>query len=446
VRRAEAPPLIVVAYAVAPGPGGPEGQVNLELLRALAEDWPADVVVISGGGAPRLRNGALLADLPGWAVHALGEIGHGAAEAPRWSRLAAAGVRQIRRGGPGAIPARAIERYVHRRTGLGLKMLSWQAAASRTLERELARRPGALVWSRALPFASIAAVGAVHRHRRFRWLVNLNDPMPSSVWPGLYAIDPWTDRKTAEAFRALLPGIGGFTFPSERLRDLEVAAFPEMARLPCEVFPHIAVRPDPGAVAHTGGPPRLRLAFAGTLRKDRARGELTRALAMLREREPAVSDDLEVSFHLARPTPFANGFVESLPVRTRISLQDEDGGLRLALSEADVLLDLECEADRPLLLTKVVNYLGMGKPIWAVCEPEGTTWDLVRGGWGYASRLGDPEDLLRTLLAIHRDWSAGRLAERAPSQELLGRFSGERQVKDLLALARILAERPGERS
>jgi len=47
--------LIVVAHALAPGPGEPESQVNLELVRALVTGWLDGVTVISGGEPPALR-------------------------------------------------------------------------------------------------------------------------------------------------------------------------------------------------------------------------------------------------------------------------------------------------------------------------------------------------------------------------------------------------------
>lgn len=396
---------IVVAYAVAPGPGGPESQVNLELLRALADHWPAGVTVISGGGIPALR-------IPSnWRVHALGEHGP--------SALAGAAVRQLRRG---ALPARMAEKVIHLRTGQGIKMLAWQRAAARVLEQELEREPDAVVWSRALPFESIGAVAAVNR--RFRWIVNVNDPMPASVWPGLYAFDPHTDRRVRERFTAAIPRIGALTFPSARLRELELAAFPELARLPSEVLPHIA-RERKGPAPRSR---KLRIAFGGTLRKDRARPELAEALARL----PAIREDLELSFHLARPTPFAESYAAGL--QARVVLEEDEETLARSLAEADVLLDLECEADRPLLLTKVVNYLASGRPIWAICAPEGTTRDLVEEGWGYASPLGDPTAVAETLARIHGDWSRGELAVRAPSPALRERFSPQRQVDLLLGL------------
>jgi hypothetical protein len=121
---------------------------------------------------------------------------------------------------------------------------------------------------------------------------------------------------------------------------------------------------------------------------------------------------------------------------------DED--LDQALLEADVLLDIESEPDKHLLLTKLVNYLGFEKPIWAICEPGGTTWNIIdRNRSGFVTRIGDSGGILETLNRIHADWAEGILFQRKPSEELMARFSAQRQVEDLLKLCEHLkAGRP----
>ncbi|HEX5720448.1 MAG TPA: hypothetical protein VF179_30110, partial [Thermoanaerobaculia bacterium] len=154
-------------------------------------------------------------------------------------------------------------------------------------------------------------------------------------------------------------------------------------------------------------------------------------------RLPAVCEDLEITFHLARPTPFAESYADGLPAQ--IVLEEDEEALARSLAEADVLLDLECEADRPLLLTKVVNYLAAGRPIWSLCAPESTARDLIEEGWGYVSPLGDPAAVADTLACIHRDWSRGELEARAPSAALRERFSPRQQVESLARLVERVA-------
>lgn len=416
------PRLIFLAHAVAPGRAGAEALVNAELLRALAACWPGGVTVISGGGMPVLDDGTPVASLPGWRVHALGECG--ASGGSLLSRAAEAGVRSIRGGGPGSIPARLVERAVFRRTGQGLKAVSWTRAAARVLAREL--EPGAVVYSRALPFSSLAAANAVRA--RFPWIVNVNDPLPPEVWPGQYAVDPWADRKMREGLKSMLPRIGGLTFPSEQLREVEVKAFPEMARKPFEIVRHVAGPAQEPLPPLPGGEGTLHVAFAGTLRQDRCRRELAEALA-------GAGEDVLVSFYVPHPMPAVADYAAGLPVRTRVVVGLADGELRRELARADVLLDLESEVDRPLLMTKMAGYSAYGKPVWAFCAEGGTTWELL-DGWGYRSALGRPAP---ELARIREDWRAGGLGERSPSQSVRDLFSAGTQARALLRLVERVA-------
>jgi hypothetical protein len=338
------------------------------------------------------------------------------------------------------VPARVVERGVFWSTGLGLKAVAWSRAAAAALVGELEQDPGAVVYSRALPFASIRAADAVRRKRRFLWIVNINDPLPLEIWPGQYAMDPWASRKTRLGMAAALPRIDGFTFPSEQLRDIEAGAFPEMARKPSEIVRHVAGRPGPrGAVPAAGEERTLHLAFAGTLRRDRCRGELGEALALLDARLPGAAAEIEVSFYLPHPMPAVDAFAAGLPVRTRVVVGLRDADLDGELARADVLLDLESEVDRPLLMTKLASYSAFGKPLWALCAEGGTTWQILGDTWGYRSVLGKPETVLESLLRIHGDWKAGRLDERAPAPGVAELFSPRRQVDALLRLVERIA-------
>src|ERR1035441_5151358 len=157
-----APHLIIVAYALSPGPGGPEGIVNARLVRALARYWPSGVSVISAGGPPSLEEGECFFSKPEWAFH-MGD-GHVKGLRDRQSFI-----------------YRCINRAVYELTGEGLKGQCWMRFAARALRKELKAHPTAIVYSRALPYTSIETVRRVRRNRSFRWIVNINDPLPPDI-------------------------------------------------------------------------------------------------------------------------------------------------------------------------------------------------------------------------------------------------------------------------
>jgi hypothetical protein len=431
--------LIIVAYAVAPGPGGPEGHVNARFLQALANYWPLGVSVITAGGSPMNDEGVPLADMTGWQYYSIGVTGADGNHNTRLSKFSAWCLTQIRDRKPGILFAKSINRIVYWLTGTGIKMFAWRYTASRILRKELKVHPGAIVYSRALPFESILAAGVVRKAQPFPWLVNINDPLPPDVWSGLYQTDHWTNLRMRTTFKKILPMIDAFTFPCRRLRDLEVAAFPEMNNMPSVILPHLTKIVPSSHKSNDLSQKKgnhLQIAFAGTLRKKRIQQELAVVLKDFIRQAPRIANDLKFVFHLARPNPYAEAFIQSLPVRTQITLRYFDDRLDRELMKADILLDIEAEEDEPLSLTKVVNYLGYQKPIWAICMPNGTTWELMtQHNCGYFSPLGDREAMLSTLHTICKDWREDKIKQSIPGPEVLERFGSPSQVEDLLTLS-----------
>jgi hypothetical protein len=443
---AELPRLIVVAYAVAPGPGGPESHVNARLLQALG-GWPGGVSVITAASGPALADGLGLHDRSDWSLWGLGARGEFGATSGL-VRCAASWYSDNGANRQAAwLAGKVANRLAYWATGSGVRVGAWRQAARAALRRELERYPGAIVYSRALPFASLEVVAAVRRSRPFRWIANLNDPLPPGVWPGLYHSTSWTNRRMHRAFTTMVGQIDAFTFPCEQLRALETRAYPAIQRVPSIILPHVTrVVRDRAPAVDPAGPAagrKLRIAFAGTMRATRVRPELAEALSEFVSGSPDLARHIVLAFHLARPNDRAVKYLENLPVATDVRIGESEEAVEQALQDADVLLDIESEADRPLLLTKLVNSLGFDRPVWAICAPGGTTWNLLqRGDGGYLSRLGDARAIISTLSEIGVDWSRGRLSRRRPPSALVDRFSGARQRVDLMRLCRRIVQLP----
>ncbi|MFP7753820.1 glycosyltransferase [Thermodesulfobacteriota bacterium B35] len=59
---------------------------------------------------------------------------------------------------------------------------------------------------------------------------------------------------------------------------------------------------------------------------------------------------------------------------------------------------------------KLFEYMGIGKPIFGICEPESATLEIMRGlGEGHAWMLNNQGDILHQLEQIYRDWHNGVL-------------------------------------
>ncbi len=428
-----APPLVVVAYAVAPGPGGAEAEVNAHFAEALARWWPSPVTVITAGNAPveTLEGG----ERGQVTTVALGECGELGDPAPAFSRIAARCLMALR---SDRIPvsARVINRLTYWTTGQGVKY-AWRASAAEALRTALDRHPDAVVYSRALPIASIDAVRAVRRRRTFPWIVNINDPLPASLWPGQYPVDMHGNRRADAILRRAIPSVSAFTFSSPGLRRIELDGYPAMGAVPSLILPHVppadgAVTVAPCPARETG---RLDIVFTGTLRGNRVRREffdgLHRFAASCPQDARAIRIRLLVPVLNERLAQERQGLDAMLEIRVAPGAE----AIATACSQADVLLDLESEADAPLLMAKLARYVGCRKPVWAVCEGGGNTSQLVRDhGWGYETPFGDTGAVADTLRRIHGDWRAGLLDARRPAPDFLDLFSAGRMVQDLQTL------------
>lgn len=405
-----------MTYALDPGPGGPEGFVTRQLLEALAsEGWPAGVSVITGGGVPPDRHGRSLAETPGWRFHTIA--------APEWTAAK-------------SLRARAANRVAHIATGESAKIALWARRAARALQEELTLHPGAVVYSRLLPFVSLRAAGLVRRHRVFPWIASFNDPVPSDIWPAVYAPNPWSCRLARRGLRRLLPWIGACTFPSAGMREVQVRAFPEIARRPFRILPHIAFPRDPVPAPRS---PKLEIALAGNIRKECVDAAFLGALRRFEREHPGQA---RFSWHFWKRMGRAEeGFRQSAS-EIRVTYELRGAALDRELWAASVLLDLEEPKYAPLLVTKLANYVSFRKPIWAVCARDGTAWNLARRAGGYVSEAGNEDSILETLLAIHRDWRDGSLGALPARPEIAERFHPATQVRALRELCLAVQGQP----
>jgi hypothetical protein len=430
------PPLILVAYAVDPGPGGAEAEVNARFVRALSEAWAAPVTLITASAAMPTEDGRPLRLPAAWRVHALGECGEIGPAARVFNHVAAWSVARLRTGGAESVPARLINRGTLLATGEGIKR-AWQLTASRVVRQELDAYPDAVVYSRALPFSSIQAVATVRHTRKFPWIVNINDPIPPGLWPGLYTTSARADRRIHIALSRVLPMISAFTFPASRLRDLEYERYPEMGRVPHVVLPHVAPRPAglPRAAAASPSDGAVTVAFLGVLRANRVRQEFFDGLRLFAAADQQAARSTRVTFLVPERSGRLTQALEGLASMVDVIVTRDVEAFVHAGESADVLLDLESEPDSPLLLTKVARAVGRDKPLWAVCERGGTTWGLMHDHHsGYVTPLHDASAVCGTLRQIHADWKAGRLGDRRPHATLTDYFSGARIVSALAEL------------
>lgn len=315
---------------------------------------------------------------------------------------------------------------------------------SRTLARWEAEGKGTYrsVYSRAMWVAShIAAAQYKIRHPETRWLAEFSDPLNRTVL-GEPRPDTMRDDEITAELRAALLDAGvtppvelnvfawaehlayaladEITFTNEHQRQYMMSYCPDPALVErvgrvSRVAPHPTLPPQFYAMEpddHALDPERVHIGYFGVFYVTRGLTELTDALAALpgpvrsrvklhiftsspdelaaSVREAGLADVVEVNPYLP--------FLQYLNATTRFDVlvvndaraADEHGGVN------------------PYLPSKLSDYLGSGRPIWAISEPGSV---LSRVDVAYRSSLGDVASAVEVLTRIVDDASERLQAE-----------------------------------
>lgn len=256
--------------------------------------------------------------------------------------------------------------------------------------------------------------------------------------------------------------------PEARSRVL--GAFGSLTPAGVEAIPNAFDPDDFGGDSNQRDDGRFRIVHTGSLhtdagRRHRSRGRLRRllggaepgvdflsrshiylleAIAAVREREPAVADEIEV--HLAgvftaedRAVAAGHSFVrlhEFMPHHQTVGL----------LRSADLLFlpmhDLASDRRAAIVPHKTYEYLGAGRPILAAV-PEGDARDLLQSSG--AARLCAPSDvdaMAAAILAELERWSAG-VPPDPPRADVVARCTSVRLSDDFARLYEAVRARSG---
>lgn len=410
-------PRLIVAYALAPGPGGAEALVNAGLVDALtAAREEIAVVAAPPAGAAHARD-------TGGPVHRVA-----AASTPRRALGLLTGWLDRPRRDPRGAAARLVD---HGRSVVHLaplRTVAWSDAAAREIDALRARAAwhGAVVWARATPPESFEAAIRAHRRHPFPLVANYNDPMP----PGrgdtrlpLGSTDRALDHLQRRQNRYLARHGDAWTFPSAALRDLMIERA-ALDRHRCFVIPHLVpARPAPPRPSPSDPP---RLLYAGTLYRWVFEGPLAQVL-----QEWSDAGRLRLVVAAARADERDVRALRALVPGVEVHRDLDPGELDALVDEVDAVLVVDNRP--PLLPTKVVDGVCRLRPLLAVARPGSTTTEVIRRAGGITADRGDEEAIeaaLRALDALLADPVA--TAERRRLQGLAAeRFSPARVLADV---------------
>lgn len=271
----------------------------------------------------------------------------------------------------------------------------WAMGAAQTIEELGLRANHDVLVSFGQPMSAHLAALKVKRRTGMPWIAHFSDPWKRNSFrtnhPLSRLLDPSSEKKVLDAADHLI-------FTSEESRVLVLEGYPRGYLAKSSVLPHSF---DPGLYgtatpSHHG---KRRLVHVGNFYGHRTPDAFLEAIACLSTSRPKVLEDVELHFYghispdvreraLRHPIGSAtlqiHGSVPYLESLTR-------------MKEADGLILIDADADRSVFLpSKLVDYLGAGRPIFGV-TPLGTSANLLRSlGYRQVSPR-DPETIAREL-------------------------------------------------
>lgn len=418
--------LIVIAYA-ANSSQGPEGFVNTSFLKALYAHWVGEVSVITAGKIDFLD----FQNKSKWKIYSIFPEQFSDSQCSAIDRIFQWAIQSMHQNSKDIIFAKIFNRIIYYFTGYGAKLTYWRLRCERQLKKELENHSGnVIVHCRILPFIGLMSAKKAKRKFRFIWSVNINDPIPSDIWRGVHRESKFTNDKIRSFFRKQANQIDLFTFPSANLRDIEYKSFLNIKKIPHIIIPHTL----PGSVERklkkSIKNKKLEIAFSGSLRKNRMRDEFKNALLSIQNQDPSILDSIKIKFYFNLSyEKLIKDYLSSLPVENEVISLGRESNKFEDIAQSDVLLNLESEQDGPLLLTKVVNYISLRKPIWAICAQNGTTWSLLsKYNCGYLAACDNELSIVKSVYKISNDWKKDKLSQRASSEVLVNYFSAEKCI------------------
>ena len=300
----------------------------------------------------------------------------------------------------------------------------WAMGAARTIEALGLHAKHDVLVSFGQPMSDHLAALKLKRRTGIPWIAHFSDPWKRNSFRTNHLLsrllDPSYEKKVLEEADHLI-------FTSEESRVLILEGYPAGYFAKSSVLPH-SFDPDLYGTAAPCRDGKVRLVHAGNLYGHRTPDAFLKAIACLATSRPRILENLELHFYgkisadvreralrysIGPATLQIHGSVPYLESLTK-------------MKEADGLILLDADADQSVFLpSKLVDYLGAGRPIFGVTPP-GTSANLLRRLGDRQVSPRDPETIARELEVF---LSEGGPRTRDPG--ILGQFDARKIAHEL---------------
>lgn len=277
-------------------------------------------------------------------------------------------------------------------------------------------------------FDSAHIVGLVFkRFCKVRWVMFMSDPWTDMELFGFIhysrfqrainkKLEIWS---FAKADRIILTNRSAFKLLKDRIPNNKVATIPQF--YDDALVDTILKNSDIRKV----GDERIVFRYLGDFYGNRTPLPLLRALELLKDHDPMIFRKILVEFYGKNS---CTDRIECLLISSNLGNVHFHAALSyidsLAVARAsDILLVIDADAPfSPFLPSKLVDYLSVRKPIFAIAPP-GESYDLTEASGGFVARPNQISDISETLIQIVKLSEEGQLMNHIAPLEFVGQFS-----------------------
>lgn len=258
------------------------------------------------------------------------------------------------------------------------------------------------------------------------WVAHFSDPWADNPFHGFNMLRRQLDKHYE---RRVLESADMLIFTSQQTIDLVMRKYPSAWTDKCKVLPH-AYDPELyfGSMRAGNG---INVRYLGNFYPPRSPEPLIKGLRLLHERNPAALKDvcIELIGNISgriRLQPLLEGLPNGLvmfgpPVEYLESLK--------LMAESNLLLVIDAPFNSSVFLpSKLVDYVGAGKPVFAITPP-GAAAELVSRYGGVVANPDDPEQIAERFGEVIAQLRMGK-CEAMVNHDVQGEYSSEHVVAE----------------
>jgi glycosyltransferase involved in cell wall biosynthesis len=291
-------------------------------------------------------------------------------------------------------------------TSLPDNALFWSPGAKNNIRRIVKAERFDAVQSRSFPITNHRLGYWIRKKFGIPWIAHFGDPWIDS--PFYQPPHPAIKRLHRRWEQQIFETADAVTFTTDEARRSVMANYAPALIDKCHIVPHGYDR-LPGPEAIRFDPRYCTIVYTGSFYGKRTPLPLLNGL----QHTPGLGDALRIILFGRMPHAQLRETIRHMGLETVVEVREPvafDAGCA-AMAGADVLLTIDTADANPdlFLPSKVIEYLGWGKPVFGVVYPNGISGDILRRCNGYVADIRDPANVADGLTRIVADWRQGRL-------------------------------------